>query len=271
MEGESENGGELGTLERKLGYRFQDISLLRRAVTHRSAINEDRHLSSLDSYERMEFLGDSALNLAATDDLYARFPHMDEGEMTNVRKDLVSLTALAAMAEKIGLYRYVVVGSGLDLSKKRNQKGVAGRSFEAIVGAIYLDSDYGLGQVKRVLQPFFEELLRVNHHVPGGPPLQIPGRNGQSGSTGERGRQLPTDNKSRLQQLTQSEFRQQPRYELVSTRGPAHAPTFSVAVVLDGRNLSSASGKTVRGAEQTAAGRAIRVLEKELRRSRSAR
>ena len=80
-----------------------------------------------------------------------------------------------------------------------------------------------------------------------------------------------TDNKSRLQQLTQSEFRQQPRYELINTRGPAHAPTFSVAVVLDGRDLSSASGKTVRGAEQTAAGRAIRVLEKELRRSRSAR
>lgn len=271
MEGESENGGELGTLERKLGYRFQDISLLRRAVTHRSAINEDRHLSSLDSYERMEFLGDSALNLAATDDLYARFPQMDEGEMTNVRKDLVSLTALAAMAEKIGLYRYVVVGSGLDLSKKRNQKGVAGRSFEAIVGAIYLDSDYGLGQVKRVLEPFFEELLRVNHHVSGGPPLQSPGRNGQSGTFAERGRQLPTDNKSRLQQLTQSEFRQQPRYELVGTRGPAHAPTFSVAVVLDGRDLSSATGKTMRGAEQTAAGRAIRVLEKELRRNRSAR
>ncbi|MXY12804.1 MAG: hypothetical protein F4Y46_02030 [Chloroflexi bacterium] len=138
-------------------------------------------------------------------------------------------------------------------------------------GAIYLDSDYGLGQVKRVLQPFFEELLRVNHHVAGGPPLQIPGRNGQSGTSVERGRQLPTDNKSRLQQLTQSEFRQQPRYELINTRGPAHAPTFSVAVVLDGRDLSSASGKTVRGAEQTAAGRAIRVLEKELRRSRSAR
>ena len=258
-------------MERQLGYRFQDLDLLRRALTHRSAINEDRHLSSLDSYERMEFLGDSALNLAATDDLFARFPQMDEGEMTNVRKDLVSLTALAAMAEKIKLYRYVVVGSGLDLSMKRNQKGVAGRSFEAIVGAIYLDSDYGLDQVKRVLAPFFEELLRVNHHVPGGPPSTAPGRNGHSSSSGDRERPNPTDNKSRLQQLTQSEFRQQPRYELISTRGPAHAPTFAVAVRFNGRDLASATGKTVRGAEQTAAGRAIRVLEKELRRNRMAR
>ncbi len=219
----------------------------------------------------MEFLGDSALNLAATDDLYARFPQMDEGEMTNVRKDLVSLTALAAMAEKIKLYRYVVVGSGLDLSKKRNQKGVAGRSFEAIVGAIYLDSDYGLDQVKRMLAPFFEELLWINHHVSGRSAAATPGRNGQSEPSGEREKQLSTDNKSRLQQLTQSEFRLQPRYELISTRGPSHAPTFAVAVGLQGSELASASGKTVRGAEQTAAGRAIRVLEKELRRRRSGR
>ncbi len=278
----SEPGGQLkvADLESDLGYRFQNVDLLLQALTHRSAINEDRQLSSLDSYERMEFLGDSALNLAAAEALYLRFPQMDEGEMTNVRKDLVSLTALGTMAESIGLYRYVVVGSGLDLTKKRNQKGVAGRSFEAIVGAIFLDSEYGLDQVKRVLSPFFEDLLIANQHVRGWPTRERvrPGRRDRpdgdandrdrpDGDANDRDRPPALDHKSRLQQFTQGEFRLQPRYEVISTRGPAHAPTFSVAVILDGRRLATASGKTMRGAEQTAAGRSLRGLERELRSS----
>ncbi len=268
---QSESGLNLDNLEESLGYRFQSIALLQQALTHRSAINEDRHLSSLDSYERMEFLGDSALNLAATEELYLRFPQMDEGEMTNVRKDLVSLTALAAMADSIGLYRYVVVGSGLDLSKKRNQKGVAGRSFEAIVGAVYLDSDYGLDQVKRFLDPFFKKLLLDNHHIRGRQPSHDHSSNGQNYTDSDRERQSPPDNKSRLQQLTQSKYRLQPRYEMIDTRGPAHAPTFAVAVSLDGRDLATATGKTMRGAEQTAAGRALRMLERESRGRESSR
>src|SRR3990172_6766053 len=134
----------LGALQAKLGYRFRDIKLLKKALVHKSLVNES-DLRALDSNERLEFLGDAALGLVVTEFICERFPDKLEGDLTALRAAVVNLDALAARAEALDLGEYVATGRGGILDLERSRRTVLGRSFEAVVGAASVDGGRGGG------------------------------------------------------------------------------------------------------------------------------
>ena len=224
----------MNALERQLGYRFNDRSLLRLALIHRSLVNES-DLSVLDSNERLEFLGDAALGLVVAEFLYERFPDRLEGDLTKRRAALVNLDSLAQRAEDAGLADFVSTGGGQLLSGPSSRRTILGRSYEALLGAVYLDG--GIDSVRQVLSRWLEQMA------------SDPDAN-----------QSPPDNKSRLQVLLLKKLKTTPSYELLRASGPDHEKWFEVDVRLAERVLAVGEGSSVQRAEQAAAGRAYDVL-----------
>ena len=133
----------LAELEEKLGVRFRDRSLLHLALVHGSAGTEGRSRHG-ENYERLEFLGDSVLNLAISDHLYRMFPSRLEGDLARLRAGLVSEGALARVARDIDLGRYVMLGRGEEKGGGRSRPGLLADALEAVLGAVYIDSGYGV-------------------------------------------------------------------------------------------------------------------------------
>ncbi len=225
------------SLQSRLGYRFNDVELLKQALVHRSLVNESE-LSDLDSNERLEFLGDAALGLAVAEFLYARFPRIHEGDLTALRASLVNLDALALRAEDLNLAEHVAIGGGDILSRGRSRRTILGRTYEAVLGAIYLDG--GIEAVGRVLRPWLEKKALD----PGG-------------------MRPSADNKSQLQVLVQESLGKPPTYEVTQVTGPDHIRLFEVVVQVNGRVMAMGEGSSVQRAEQQAAGRALEVLREE--------
>ena len=221
-------------LEERLGYWFNDAGLLELALVHRSLVNES-DLSDLDSNERLEFLGDAALGLVVAEFLYDRFPDRLEGELTTRRAALVNLDFLAQRAEDIELADFVSTGGGDLLSRATSRRTILSRSYEALLGAIYLDG--GIDSVRRVLLPWL----------------------GRAASDPAAGQTSP-DNKSRLQVLLLQKLKKTPDYEMLRTSGPDHEKWFEVEVRLAERVLALGEGSSVQRAEQVAAGKAYEVL-----------
>ena len=227
----------LDELEARLGYVFNDRALLERALVHRSLVNESE-LEATDSNERLEFLGDAALELAATTHLYNRHPDRLEGELSAARAALVNLRALARRAEAVGLADFVSTGAGDILRGGRSRGTVIGRSYEAVIGAVFVDG--GLAAVERFLEPWFEEFYASYEFSP-----------------------EALDSKSRLQHLTQGAGGPSPAYHLVASSGPDHSRLFRVEVAAGGETLAVGQGTSVQRAELDAAGRALAVLDRD--------
>ena len=226
----------LGALQAKLGYRFRDIKLLKKALVHKSLVNES-DLRALDSNERLEFLGDAALGLVVTEFICERFPDKLEGDLTALRAAVVNLDALAARAEALDLGEYVATGRGGILDLERSRRTVLGRSFEAVVGAAYVDG--GIEAARTVLIPWIEGQL-------------------EQASSESR----PTDPKSRLQMLAHEHFGEAPSYQLLETSGPDHDRWFRIGVSIAGRELAEGEGASQQRAEQQAAERALSQLDR---------
>lgn len=225
----------LEELEDRLGYKFADRSLLARALVHRSLVNET-DLKDTDSNERLEFLGDAALELVATTYLYHRHPDRLEGELSAARASLVNLRALARRAETLDLAEFVSTGAGDILRGGRSRSTVIGRSFEAVIGAIFLDG--GLPGVEGLLLPWFDEYF-------------------------ESYKFSELDNKSRLQHLIQARGGQSPAYRHLESSGPEHAKLFRVEVDAAGKVLAVGEGTSLQRAELDAAGRALAELNRD--------
>ena len=225
---------ELERLESRLGLRFDDRSLLAHAFVHRSLINE-ANLADSDSNERLEFLGDAALSLIVAQLLYERYPGRAEGQLSHARASIVSLSALAEIGSSFGLSEFVQLGRGENLRGGRTRPGVIGRTFEALLGALYLDQ--GLGAVRSLLAPIVTRQLD------------------QYGWRGPN-----TNFKSKLQEFLQSGTRTTPIYEFVSEQGPDHAKTFEMLVRAGDVVLASGKGSSKQRAEQAAARAALEVL-----------
>jgi ribonuclease-3 len=225
----------LDTFEERLGVSFGDRGLLRRALVHRSLVNE-AELSESDSNERLEFLGDAALGLVAAQTLYERYPDRAEGELSHARASLVNLKTLAEFARRVELGDHLRLGRGEDLSGGRSRDSVLGRAFEALLGAIYLDR--GLEGLRGFLVPYLEGELE---------------RYGWAGPA--------KDYKSRLQEWLQSERGLTPAYELLSECGPDHAKRFRMAVKADGERLGEGEGSSKQRAEQAAARAALEAVK----------
>jgi len=225
---------DLAELQQSLGVSFSGLSLLEQALVHSSYINENPGFT-LNSNERLEFLGDAVLGLVVAENLYWDFPRFSEGEMTRLRATLVRRETLARMARAIRLGDYLYLGKGEEASGgRRKPRNLAG-ALEAVIAAIFLDQ--GLAVTKEsILRLFNEELERVV----------------------SRGAEV--DYKSQLQELTQARQQPVPIYQLVEVVGPAHDRRFTVEVKVGDTVLGRGSGKSKKTAETEAAHSALQRL-----------
>lgn len=214
----------------RAGLEFTDLSLLRRALTHRSYINE--HPEALEDNERLEFLGDATLDFLAGAWLYNRFPEMDEGSLTRLRSALVRTEQLAAFATEIQLGEALRLGHGEEVTGGRQRPALLCGAFEALIGALYLDS--GLEAVSRFIEPKLE-------------------RSAMAVLEDER----LIDARSILQMWSQAEMGLTPRYRTISSSGPDHERIFVVEVSVGDRVRERGRGRSKQLAAQAAASKAI--------------
>jgi len=216
-------------LEEKIGYHFHDRDLLTTALTHSSYANE-KH-GEAQSYERLEFLGDSILGLVTAEFLYTHEPCLPEGRMTRLRAELVCEVSLHKTALELGLGRYMRLGRGEEHTGGRERPSILADMVEAIIAAMYLDS--GMDQARSFI------LERILHDV----------------EFGDSHRSA--DYKTQLQELVQRRSNQVITYRLKGESGPDHDKTFLFEVLINGEICGEGSGKTKKEAEQMAARKAL--------------
>ena len=203
-------------------------------MVHRSFLNENPS-EALESNERMEFLGDAILDAVISRRLYDDYPSAAEGWLTEVRSLLVRNDTLADLAHACELGRYIVMGKGVEAQDGRNRPAILGRTFEAVLGAVYMDA--GWPAVERVIFRALAVQLDA---------IAIAG--------------LERDPKSLLQQACQAEWHATPSYCTVEERGPAHEREFRVEVRVNGETLGDGEGHSKQAAEKAAAEVALRAL-----------
>lgn len=218
-------------LEEKLGYTFQDRSLLLHALTHSSYANEHRG-SGLTSNERLEFLGDSVLGMVVADYLFRTHPDMPEGELTRTRAALVCEGSLYEVAKTLGLGGYLRLGKGEDAGGGRERPSILADATEAMLAAVYLDG--GITSARAIIQKFILDK--------------------------EREKAVDRDYKTALQELVQRTPGQNITYQLVDEQGPDHARVFVMEVSVGGSPVGQGKGRTKKEAEQFAARAALEKL-----------
>lgn len=219
----------LEQLEKVIGYQFQQRELLKQALTHRSA--------HANHNERLEFLGDSILGVVIAEALFQRFPSVAEGDLSRMRAAIVCGRSLAKLGRKKEVGDYLWLGQGELKSGGYRRESILADAMEAIIGAVYLDSD--MATVKTmVLQWFSEQLQTIK-----------PGANQK-------------DPKTRLQEWLQARQRPLPEYDVVATQGQAHNQQFTVTCQVAGIDTPlRGSGTSRRKAEQAAATAALEKLQ----------
>lgn len=218
-------------LEEQIQYRFRDPHLLAEALTHPSVTHEKQR-KHFDN-QRLEFLGDAVLQLVITEHLFARFHEAGEGRLTTRRSRLVSRGALKVHAAQIDLGRHLLMGRGEEASGGRQRDSTLSDAFEALLGAIYLDSD--LETVRR----FILELMRADLERLEEEPLEV-------------------NPKGQLQEILQAMSPRSPIYELLAQSGREHEKTFEVRVVWENKILGEGRGRSKKLAESAAALMALR-------------
>jgi ribonuclease-3 len=218
---------DLDSLQRRIGYHFRDLDLLRRALTHPSYVNEHPEDETGDN-QRLEFLGDAVLDFVAGAWVYRHYPHFGEGRMTRLRAALVRTRTLAQFARRVGIGEALRLGHGEEEAGGRERDANLCDAFEAVVGALYLDG--GLAAAESFVQPLIEPVAE-----------------------GTLAAQADWDAKSRLQEWSQAELGVTPRYRIVAEKGPDHAKTFVAQVILVKEVAGQGSGHSKQAAEQAAA------------------
>ncbi|MCL4359675.1 ribonuclease III [Patescibacteria group bacterium] len=222
-------------LQEQLGVTFHDQQLLQSAFYHRSYLNEARDIK--ESNERLEFLGDAVLSFLTSQYLYRTYPEYPEGTLTNIRSSLVKTKSLAMIAANLHLGELLFLSRGEDESGGRKNISLLADTFEALLGALYLDQ--GIPEAKRFLETFlFPETKRV-----------IESR-------------AYIDFKSFLQEVVQQDSRISPTYHVTKSEGPDHDKTFWIDAVTGEKVLGSGTGKSKQQAEQEAARDALEQLGK---------
>ena len=222
---------KLARAERICGYEFTDKTLLRRALTHPSAV-EGEPVGS--SYERLEFLGDSILGAIVARALFEAYPHLDEGRLTRLKVSLVAGSTLSEVGEELGIAPCIFFGASESGTGARGLHSALENVYESLVGALFLDGGWDVAEafILRTLQP----------HL--------------AADRAER----PENPKSFLQECVQSDGLPSPAYKLVGTEGPAHAPTFTAVVLIDGARQGRGVGSSKKEAEAEAARDALERL-----------
>lgn len=220
-------------LEKKLGYEFDDKSILETALTHSSYANENRGGGG-NSNERLEFLGDSVLGMTVANYLYLNYPQMSEGGMTRLRAELVCEQSLHRVSNELGLGKYIRLGKGEEHSGGRKRSSILADAVEALIAALYLDGGFPVAIrfiEKHVLSDVRELGLRKN-----------------------------SDFKTALQELVQQKSGQLLSYHVLGETGPDHDKRFEAEVCLNDKPMGTGIGRTKKEAEQEAAKKALEGL-----------
>lgn len=217
------------------GKQFVDQSLLLRALTHPSYLNE-HPTDGLEDNQRLEFLGDAVLDFVSGELLYHKYPEAPEGRMTRLRAALVRTETLAEFAKTCFVNEALLLGRGEEDSGGRERANNLCAAFEAIMGALYLDQ--GVEAVRDFVTPLFNEALNEI--------VQF---------------ELDKDAKSKLQEWSQANLGITPNYQTVDSRGPDHAKEFTVAVIIGEKEYARGTGSSKQTAAQEAAREALDILE----------
>ena len=214
----------LSELMQTIHYEFENIDLLKNALTHSSYANE-KCIKKYKDNERLEFLGDAVLELTSSDYIYKNYADMDEGRMTRLRASIVCEPTLAICARAIGLDKFVMLGKGEELTGGRKRDSIISDACEAVIGAIYLDG--GFANAKEFIHRFILKDLE--------------------------NKKLFFDSKTILQEIVQANFKEVISYHLIGEEGPDHNKTFRVAVHIGEEEYGVGEGRTKKAAEQEAA------------------
>lgn len=225
---------EFKKLEDNIGISFKDKELLKNAFIHRSYLNEHKNYKG-QSNERLEFLGDAVLSIVVSSFLFEKLPASPEGELTQLRAALVRTETLAKLAQKLSLGTFLYLSRGEEDSGGRNNNSILANTFEALVGAIYLD------QGTKVAEKFLEENVLLKWQ--------------------ELAETAVSDNKSKLQEVLQKLYHESPSYKIITTWGPDHDRRFEMGVYLGQKCLGKGVGKNKQEAAQNAAKDALSTLE----------
>jgi ribonuclease-3 len=221
-----------------MGLRFDDPKLFRLALTHRSVLHDwlmqDQVDATLQSNERLEFLGDSVLGMVTAERLYREHPEANEGTLTRNRAALVRAETLVTWARELRIPEGLYLGTGESITTSARDRMLAG-AFEALVGAIYLDQ--GRDAASAFLNRFLDRDM-----------------------TGILAEEAMANPKGRLQEVVQERGVEQPAYETIAEEGPDHAREFTVAVLVDGERRGVGKGRSKREAQQEAAREALIAL-----------
>jgi ribonuclease III len=217
---------DLVSLQDRTEYKFLDLKLLNKALTHKSYANEKTE--NLKHNERLEFLGDSVLDILVSDYLVREFSDFAEGTLSKIRAAVVNETCLAKLAQKIDLGSYLLLGRGEDLSGGRQKPSILADAFEALAGAVFRDG--GLSAASKIFLPLLVEEVE---------------KTSETWSF--------RDFKSDLQEYTQNKLSCIPSYKVVREFGPDHAKQFEVVVIIKNKEKGKGLGRSKKEAEQAAA------------------
>ena len=219
-------------LEEKLDLNFNNKDLLVQAFCHKSYLNEHPEFS-LGQNERLEFLGDAVLELVVTEHLFKNYPDNPEGDLTDWRAALVNTKSLAKISKKLKLGKYLLLSNGEKRERGKAKQYMLADTFEALIGAIYMDGGYG--EVKQFIQNYLlVELPKI---------ISL---------------ELFKDPKSELQEVAQEKEGITPTYEIVDEEGPDHEKRFRMGVFLEEEKLAEGEGGSKKEAEEKAAQKALK-------------
>lgn len=226
-------------LEQIIGYKYNNIDLLREALTHSSYSHEmaARHIKR-NCNERLEFLGDSVLSIITSEYLFSHFADKPEGDLTKIRAELVCERACAKYSNQIGLGDYLLLGNGEEKCNGRTRPSTIADAFEALLASMYLDSGMNKDRVKQFLLPFIEGEIKE---------LEV-------------GKVTSGDFKTALQQFVQQTEGDFLEYITVGESGPDHMKTFEVEARLNSNVIGKGIGRSKREAEQNAARAALELF-----------
>lgn len=229
---------DVGEIEKKLGITFKNKDLINRAFTHRSYLNEN---SDIDRHnERLEYLGDAVLEFLVSKFLFHGYPDRAEGELTSFRSAIVKTDALAETARELNYGNFLKMSRGEEKTGGRNKDYLLANTFEAVLGAIYLD------QGIRACETF---LRRVHFH--------------KIDNIVEN--RLDIDPKTRFQELSQDLHKVTPSYELLSEKGPDHDKTFTMGAFLGDKEYGRGIGASKQRAEEAAAKKGLAKIRSEMK------
>lgn len=215
----------------QIGVNVSDPLLVKEALTHRSFLNEAND-KSINHNERLEFLGDAVLELSVTEYLFKNYPNYEEGLLTSFRAAIVKTESLSDEAQRLNIGEYIYMSKGEEATGGRKRQYILANTFEALLGAIYLDQGYKAVN-KFIIKNVCYKLKDVIEN------------------------RLDIDAKSKFQEIAQEDTKITPQYILKNADGPDHDKVFEMAVVLEQFELATGKGKSKQEAEQAAAQAAL--------------